>query len=41
MYKDSTIMAYADDLVTVGRTIQAMKETFMAIETSARRWDLR
>jgi hypothetical protein len=28
-------MAYADNLVIVGRTIQAMKETFMALETSA------
>jgi hypothetical protein len=26
------IMAYADDVI-VGRTIQAMKETFMALET--------
>jgi pyrimidine operon attenuation protein/uracil phosphoribosyltransferase len=30
------IMAYADDLVIAGRTIQAMKETFMALERSAR-----
>jgi len=32
------ILAYADDLVIVGRTIQAMKESFMVLETSAR-WD--
>jgi hypothetical protein len=31
------IMAYADDLVIVGRTIQSRKETFMALETSARK----
>jgi hypothetical protein len=31
------IMAYADDLVILGRTIQAMKEAFMALETSARK----
>jgi hypothetical protein len=30
-------MAYANDLVIVGRTIQAMKEAFMALETSARK----
>jgi hypothetical protein len=34
------IMAYADDLVIVGRTIQAMKEAFMALETSARKMGL-
>jgi hypothetical protein len=28
-------MAYAEDLVVVGRTIQAMKKAFMALETSA------
>jgi hypothetical protein len=28
-------VAYYDDLVIVGRTIQAMKEAFMALETSA------
>jgi hypothetical protein len=34
------IMVYADDLVIVGRTIQVMKETFMALETSARKMGL-
>jgi hypothetical protein len=33
-------VAYADDLVIVGRTIQAMKEAFMALETSARKMGL-
>jgi hypothetical protein len=33
-------MAYANDLVIVGRTIQAMKEAFMALETSARKMGL-
>jgi hypothetical protein len=33
-------MAYADNLVMVGRTIQAMKEAFMALETSARKMRL-
>jgi hypothetical protein len=33
-------MAHADDLIIVGRTIQAMKETFMALETSTRKMRL-
>jgi hypothetical protein len=33
-------MAYADNLVILGRTIQAMKEAFMALETSARKMGL-
>jgi hypothetical protein len=33
-------MAYADDLVIVGRTIQAMKEAFMVLETLARKMGL-
>jgi hypothetical protein len=33
-------LAYADDLVVVGRTIQAMKESFMALEASARNMGL-
>jgi hypothetical protein len=33
-------MAYVDSLVIVGRTIQAMKETFMALETSPRKMGL-
>jgi hypothetical protein len=33
-------VAYYDDLVIVGRTIQAMKEAFMALETSARKMGL-
>jgi hypothetical protein len=31
------LLAYADDLVIVGRTIQATKESFMVLETSARK----
>jgi hypothetical protein len=31
------ILAYADDLVIMGRTIQAMKESFMVLETLARK----
>jgi hypothetical protein len=34
------IMACADDLVIVGRTIQAMKEAFMVLETSAKKMGL-
>jgi sorting nexin-29 len=34
------IMVYADNLVIVGRTIQATKEGFMALETSARKMGL-
>jgi hypothetical protein len=34
------ILAYAYDLVVVGRTIQAMKESFLALETSARNMGL-
>jgi hypothetical protein len=34
------ILAYADDLVIVERTIQTMKESFMALETSARKMGL-
>jgi hypothetical protein len=34
------IMAYANYLVIVGRTIQAMKEAFMALETSAKKMGL-
>jgi hypothetical protein len=33
-------LAYADDLVIVGRTIQAMNKSFMALETSARKMGL-
>jgi hypothetical protein len=33
-------MAYADDLVIVGRTIKASNEAFMALETSARKMGL-
>jgi hypothetical protein len=36
--KTVQILAYADDLVIVGRTIKAMEESFMALETSAR-WE--
>jgi hypothetical protein len=34
------ILAYADGLVIVGRTIQAMKESFMALEAAARKMGL-
>jgi sorting nexin-29 len=34
------ILAYADDLVIVGRTIQAMKKSFMVLETSVRKMGL-
>jgi hypothetical protein len=33
-------LAYADNLVRVGRTIQAMKESFMVLKTSARKMGL-
>jgi sorting nexin-29 len=38
-YKSVQLMAYADDIVIIGRSLASMKEAFQLLEEASNKWD--